>query len=160
METKEWRDEVDRTGWGDGPWDGEPDRKQWQDPETGLPCLIVRQDRWGMWCGYVGVSPGHPYYEKSYGDCDADVHGGLTYSDHCFSRICHETANEDRVWWLGFDCHHGYDFAPGFGLNLPPEMRCIWPGARYRDQAYVEHQCKSLAAQLAAVPMETGSQSG
>jgi hypothetical protein len=45
-----------------GDWMGEPDKAQWPDPSTGLPCLAVR-NRFGVWCGYVGVSPGHRYYQ-------------------------------------------------------------------------------------------------
>lgn len=60
METSENRD-VDKTGWGPGPWNDEPDKRQWQDEATGLPCLIVRGPV-GALCGYVGVPPDHPAY--------------------------------------------------------------------------------------------------
>jgi hypothetical protein len=150
--TREWSGEVDKSKWDRGPWDDECDRKQWTDQDTGLPCLIVRNDRWGMWCGYVGVRPGHPYFEQKYTKPAVEVHGGLTYSDFCNEgRICHETTAEDRVWWLGFDCHHGYDYAPGFDVSLPPDLRQRSADVRYRNQAYVEFQCKWLAAQLAAI---------
>lgn len=43
---------VDRTGWGSGPWDNEPDRLEWKDEKTSMPCLMVRNDM-GNWCGYV-----------------------------------------------------------------------------------------------------------
>lgn len=53
MKTIEYRTD-DKSGWQPGPWMNEPDKKQWQDPETGLPCLIVRRPRRGVvrlcWC--------------------------------------------------------------------------------------------------------------
>lgn len=64
METSEHRD-VDKSGWGPGPWNDEPDKRQWQDEATGLPCLIVRSPV-GALCGYVGVPPDHPAYGLSY----------------------------------------------------------------------------------------------
>jgi hypothetical protein len=147
--TKEWR-EIDKSSWPRGPWDSEVDRKQWTDPDTGLPCLIVRHDRSGHWCGYVGVREGHPSFGKGYDDCDYGAHGGLTYADHCDGKICHETEVEDRVWWLGFDCAHAGDASPRYHENLARMVLGDHPGFQdvYRDQAYVESECKSLAAQL------------
>lgn len=54
MERIEYRGVVDKSGWARGVWDSEPDKIQWQDAETGLPCLIVRGPV-GALCGYVGV---------------------------------------------------------------------------------------------------------
>lgn len=56
---------IDKTGWGDGPWQSEPDKLQWQDEATGLPCLIVRGPV-GALCGYVGVPTEHPAHGLSY----------------------------------------------------------------------------------------------
>ena len=57
----------DKTTWGPGPWQQEPDKAQWKDEATGLPCLIVRNHS-GAWCGYVGLSEGHSFYGKSYSE--------------------------------------------------------------------------------------------
>lgn len=81
MKTIEYRTR-DKSGWGMGPWHSEPDKKQWQDEETGLPCLIVRGPV-GALCGYVGVPAAHPYHGKDYNDVAVDVHGGLTFADFC-----------------------------------------------------------------------------
>lgn len=68
MEAKEWRfRDDDRAKWGAGPWSNEPDKAQWTDAATGLPCLIVR-NRLGALCGYVGVATDHPWHGKSYHD--------------------------------------------------------------------------------------------
>ncbi len=57
MEKIEYRT-VDKTGWGEGPWQSEPDKRQWQDEATGLPCLIVR----GPAIAVLRRSPGTTLY--------------------------------------------------------------------------------------------------
>lgn len=57
---------IDKSSWGEGPWQHEPDRKEWRDAATDLPCLAVRHDESGHWCGYVGVTEGHPAYHVHY----------------------------------------------------------------------------------------------
>lgn len=104
MKTIEYKT-LDKSKWGPGPWHTEPDKVQWKDGKTGLPCLIVR-NHGGAWCGYVGVSEGHPLYGIEYGQCPLgdkcaeykpdehswcdhrpesrfEIHGGLTFSDFC-----------------------------------------------------------------------------
>lgn len=81
METLEYRT-VDKSQWGNGPWQSEPDKKQWRDAETGFPCLIVRGPS-GALCGYVGVPRSHPAFEKDYNDVDVEVHWGLTFASKC-----------------------------------------------------------------------------
>ena len=153
METKEWRT-YDKSGWGSGPWQDEPDKLQWTDEATGLPCLVVRQEMGGL-CGYVGVPEGHPWHGRNYDDCMADggsvrVHGGLTFANHCQpdeneSRgICHVPGpgEPDKVWWLGFDCAHYMDMLPG----APKEFKMFRRG-KYRTLEYVQTECRNLAAQ-------------
>jgi hypothetical protein len=144
---------VDKSKWKEGPWRDEPDKVQWQDEATGLPCLINRGPA-GAWCGYVGVNSRHPYYEKDYDAVDVEVHGGLTFSSKCqhpeggqslaCNTICHivEPDEDDDVWWLGFDCYHAWDHAPGTSWR-PREIHDV-----YRDQAYVTEQVERLAKQL------------
>lgn len=100
METKEWRT-IDKVTWGRGPWDDEPDKKQWLDEATGLPCLAVRASALGHWCGYVGVPVGHPAYGKGYADLDVTVHGGLTFADRC--------VRHDREHWERWRNRHAGD---------------------------------------------------
>lgn len=64
MEQREWLS-ADKSAWGPGPWQSEPDKAQWVDEATGLPCLAVRNSG-GAWCGYVGVLPGHPLHGVDY----------------------------------------------------------------------------------------------
>lgn len=46
------------------PWDNEPNRKEWE--AHGLKCVIVRQDRSGHLCGYVGLPKSHPLHGVDY----------------------------------------------------------------------------------------------
>lgn len=149
METIQYNDKIDKSNWGPGPWMDEPDHVQWQDEATGLPCLAHRNKFSGNWCGYVGVAEGHPYFEQSYEELDASVHGGLTFADFCAENtpegegICHVPGEgePEKVWWFGFDCAHLYDLSPG--TKMP-----IFDGEVYRNLNYVKEECQRLAAQL------------
>lgn len=48
--------------------------------EGDFPCAIVKHESLGTLCGYLGVPSCHPWYGKD--NPDADVHGGITYSEH------------------------------------------------------------------------------
>lgn len=142
--------DENKAQWGDGPWIDEPDKVQWIDEETGLDCLIVRNQIGGL-CGYVGVPPEHPFHGTDYEHVEVYVHGGLTYAASCQSgdestNVCHipEVGRPDNVWWFGFDCAHAFDFAPG--AHFPPMRDEV-----YRDIGYVKAEIRSLAVQLAEI---------
>jgi hypothetical protein len=148
--------DVDRTGWPAGEWDNEPDRLEWRSEMHGLSCLISRNGL-GAWCGYVAVPPGHPWHELDYNTevfHGVEVHGGLTYSDHCSGHICHVPApgEPDDVWWLGFDCAHGCDYVPGMyaagGIRARMGDIFLMSGEKYRNIQYVREQCEDLARQV------------
>jgi hypothetical protein len=149
---------IDRTEWPVGEWDREPDKMQWVDEATGLPCLIHR-GRFGAWCGYVGVSETHPVYECDHEAVDIAVHGGLTFSSHCDPQhdeatgrgICHVPApgEPDNVWWLGFDCAHCFDFSPGIPKLVADVRGDSGLSETYRNMAYAREQTRLLAQQLA-----------
>lgn len=155
----------------DGPWVDEPDKVQWVDEKTGLDCMVKRNDH-GAWCGYVGVTKGHPFYGISYSEIydrfpevEIDVHGGLTFSDKCHEglgddAICHVPfpGRDGDVWWLGFDCAHAFDLSPLMGYRMheyDPE-RWPWPPVQgvlgadvYRTVDFAKNECRKLAASLA-----------
>jgi hypothetical protein len=150
---------LDKSAWGDGPWQGEPDRVEWHDEATGLPCLLKRSHM-GAWCGYAGVPPGHPWHGLHYDDIPAYAYHGLTYADRCQEdgrpmreRICHvpRPGEPDAVWWLGFDCEHGDDYVPkmeasGYGwASFGIERPCT-----YKTLAFAQREVTRLAAQAAA----------
>jgi hypothetical protein len=165
---------IDKSEWGDGPWQQEPDKRQWTDEATGLPCLIVRSRLGGNLCGYVGVPPSHPAHGAAYGPKDychptnleaaieaIPVHGGLTFAAGCghgdeSTSICHipEPGEPDDVWWFGFDCAHYQDYSPGLAATIkrfssPEWMKIRLLDESYRDVSFVENEIRVLAAGLA-----------
>lgn len=180
MRTREWTT-IDKSTWGDGEWQQEPDKMQWQDRDTGLPCLIVRSPSPGSLCGYVGVPPSHPYHGKGYNDTIAgvkyciesslEVHGGVTFAGGCepgddSSGICHvpDAGEPDNVWWIGFDCGHSQDVMPGLEAQLAKasdeslkkvlkEFADAFEQWKpaYKTIAYVQAECTDLARQLARI---------
>jgi hypothetical protein len=156
---KQWTN-IDKSRWGDGPWQNEPDKKQWVDAATGLDCLIVRNAHLGNWCGYVGVPQNHPLFGKDYGAVDVDVHGGLTFSEKCEPDprgegygICHTPEpGRSEVYWFGFDCGHAFDLAPAMEAYYKKHYissLTLDESSVYRDMTYVEEECTRLARQLA-----------
>lgn len=163
METREYRT-ADKSEWGEGPWMSEPDKVQWQDEATGLPCLIVRSTHvTGALCGYVGIAEGHPDFGKGYDDVEVEVHGGLTFAAFCTEsddetrHICHVPAagEPDHVWWLGFDCSHSGDVSPAMNARLrkSPLGPTVYGGGweeTYKAIGYVKAQVTRLAEQIKA----------
>lgn len=168
---------YNRSNWLPGPWMAEPfDKVHWIDPATDMDCMIIRGGM-GAWCGYVAVTEGHPAYDQPYNDVEADVHGGLTYGGRCMEdgKICHEPlpGRPAAVYWLGFDCSHSADLAPGM-LSLDKMMaekdgtHGLWTRHRdydpqtgrisrggyfdevYRTAGYAKFQVELLAQQLKA----------
>jgi hypothetical protein len=154
---REWT-HTDKSIWGFGAWLFEPDKVQWIDVATGLDCLAVR-NRFGVWCGYVGLPPGHKLHGAGYDEVEEDAsHCGLTFAGPCAEGptthaneghgICHVPApgRPANVWWLGFDCNHAGDCSPQhnalFRHRFPMDEV-------YRDLAYVQACCRKLAGELA-----------
>jgi hypothetical protein len=126
--------DYDKSRWGVGPWNNEPDRFDFTHAD--FPCFILRNCI-GNWCGYVGVPPGHKYYSVSYEELpDMNVHGGLTYSGQCDPPICHD--GNEAVWWFGFDTAHFKDLSPGYTFDK----------GTYRTMQYTVEETKCLAEQL------------
>lgn len=141
----------DRKHWGPGPWEFEKSNRE-EFEHLGLPCIVQRGGS-GAWCGYVGISPGHPLHGKSYGGryegeeyvpspvSDLRVHGGITYASECAGSICHipKPGEAEDVWWLGFDCAHYQDRTPGLA-DLGGDI--------YWDLDLVKAETRRLAEQL------------
>lgn len=149
MKTLEWTYE-DKSDWRRGPWDNEPDKRQWQDVATGYPCLIVRGGS-GALCGYVGVPKGHPLHGVEHEDLpNLDGPYGVNYSAPGYpdgeGGVCHvpDPGEPDDVWWLGFDCAHGTDETPAIDTT---GWATVYPRA-YRDVAFVTKGVTELAADL------------
>lgn len=164
-----------KSEWGEGPWQGEPDKMTWVDPATNLDCMIHRNGA-GALCGYVGVPADHPYYGQDYDNVDVEVHGGLTYANKCSEQateehgICHipEPGRSEDIWWLGFDCAHAQDLCPGMEATT---RKFYEPGGplfdkkethdkiksnpmfrdTYKDVDYVKSEIENLAQQIKRV---------
>lgn len=152
-----------RFGWGEGPWNAEPDREEFM--HAGLPCLVVRH--WnekpgpeqgqgkGSLNGYVFVPEGHPAFGKRDLDPDPSVHGGLTWRSTPEAPINH-AACVGSWWVLGFDTGHAGDFQPGLVFLMRKHSDNAAPlsafdGGTYREFAFVKHEVMHLAQQLAAM---------
>jgi hypothetical protein len=163
----------DRTDWGPGPWDGEPDRVEWR--TRGFVALAKRGPH-GAWCGYLGVPEGHPWHglamhASALRRADDAAHGGLSFAAACEPHdgevepdmICHvpRPGEPDTVWWLGFDCHHCNDLGPGaaardraFGARLRAEGDLkgaelfespLLEGENYWPITYVRERIEAMA---------------
>lgn len=149
---------IEKSGWGPGPWQDEPDRVEWR-TDCGLPGLITRNPLQGNLCGYVAVPPGHPLHGREADGSGLDAHGSVNYSGPCRGHVCHVPApgEPDDVWWFGFDCAHPFDYAPAlearFGVAWPKALRPL-----YRDVPYVREQVEQLAAQLVLLAASTDEQ--
>jgi hypothetical protein len=169
MDPKLWT-VIDKSDWGDGPWQDEPDKMEWRDPATGYPCILRRGPR-GSLCGYVAVPTGHPLHGKSLYDVDdAPVHGGVTYAAPCVEEhdemaVCHIPlpGESDAVWWFGHDYSHGSDYTPGdahviqwlladMGADLPAFAHEILmpPNVHYWPWDTVKNEITDLAHYLKA----------
>lgn len=141
--------QIDKSKWGPGPWQSEPDHVDFR--AHGFPCILHRQPRLGHWCGYVGVPPGHPWHgltdsgtydaetnEYTPTKLTAEAHGGITYAKKCVGPICHVPApgESDDVWWLGFDCAHLGDKSPGnsFSRSFGHETESYWTVEQVRAE--------------------------
>jgi hypothetical protein len=87
-------------------------------------------------CGYVEDTLSRPqerYFFDPY-EYDLDVHGGVTYNGEAYFN------KKDKRLFIGFDCAHACDNVPKLsyiGENLP-----------WRNEKYVERQCRKLINQL------------
>ena len=126
---------INKSEWPEGPWHNEVDFRFW--PEGDVPCMMGRNPWSGNWLAYVGVPNEHPWHGKN-GEDLFDVHGGCTYSGymaHDDMYVFHFTDDDPRPslpntsvelirlpWWLGWDYHHGFDYAPGMAAFYAKNM--------------------------------------
>lgn len=163
---------IDKSKWPRGAWDDEPDRIEWRDPKTGMPCLMLRHPRNGHWCGYVALPAAHPWIGQNIYHLSTDgteledwedpralkIHGEITAGpSRCepppepddklpWHRVCHtpQAGESDDVRWIGFDCGHGGYHDPDLE---PGNDSWDHDRATYRDVDYVINWCARLAAQ-------------
>ena len=127
----------------------------------GYPAKILLTSM-GHHCGYVMLPKNHPLYGVGYGEehpclglshyhwetyhtpCGYyHVHGGITYA----------AEHEDNTWAYGFDCAHSgdspdMDWLKANNPSLAKSMSGMAKYGTFKDAAYVERECRSLATQL------------
>ncbi len=168
---------LDKSDWGPGPWQDEPDRAEWRDEKTGLPCLAIRHRDHGNWCGYVAVPGDHPWAtqdpmrirldgtehpvhpDEGWDDRDYDeIAIEITYGpapcdpdDSDPLRVCHvpQPGERDDVRWIGFDFGHSGDYQPGYRHKIK--------GDTYKDLSCVKEHCTRFSAQVKQVQMAMGA---
>lgn len=143
---------IDKSGWGEGPWQSEPDKMQWQHEATRLPCLIVRGPM-GALCGYVGISEAHPAHGLSYDGTPDEEHraymeslrAGLRgkFGDHEITKkAIMDLPERPKVTPIGerlegIDVHGGLSFAGGYIERADPSSGiCHVPAAGEPDTVW------------------------
>lgn len=144
---------IDKTLWGDGPWQNEPDELRFE--YKGYTCELRRNIFvTGAWCGYV--------FMKSTCKASTDdkykasqlikVHGEITYA---YLGIDDSTGEEICI--LGFDLGHLNDLMPlkqtNTGminlLNSLTEAKGTYAFKKiYRTMKYAKKQCESMVDQI------------
>jgi len=152
---------------GSGPWNDEKfDKVAWNDAETGLDCILLRQAS-GVWGGFVAVPPDHPLYGYREDAVPAAIgltpHGGIDYAEACSRyedeavRVCHvhsrpdapqaEDQIGDNAWWFGFAADKRGDLVPSGAKPILAREE----GEIYRGIDYMYSETMQLARQLKAI---------
>lgn len=87
-------------------------------------------------CGYVEDTISRPqegYFFDPY-EHDLDVHGGVSYDGHAYFN------KQDNRHFIGFDCGHACDKVP--------KLSYIGENHPWRNEQYVESECRKLIRQL------------
>lgn len=137
----------------EGPWRDEPHAARVMAGD--VPALVVR-NRFGVWCGYVGLPLDHRHHGMDYDHIDVEVHGGLNFAsdDRTLDEMAGIRPNpQPGMWWVGFDCGHAGDHTPSLDYMLAklghPHLPGLgWPEV-YRTIDYAVAETLHLARQLA-----------
>lgn len=99
----------------------------------------------GHWCGYIRLKENHPWFGKESEDITEypKVHGGLTWS-RCYYPLGEEN---QKVWWIGFDCAHVEDTTPREELLYHRGVLPYTSHGYYKDRQYVVEQIEGLVEQ-------------
>lgn len=154
---QEWHTQ-DKSTWGEGDWQNEPDQAQWI--SKSLPCLIIRNSN-GNFCAYIGVPATHPYYNKHHDDVVLYAHGNVNFSgkqipkDDKQAEDCDSAdSTNETVWWFGFSCDHVCDYQPAKHIRNQSDDQIAIDTANngtYRNIHYVMCEVETLVGQLASV---------
>lgn len=145
---------YDKTSWGKGPWQDEPDYVAFIDKETTYPC-VAKRNMLGAFVGYVGTDERHPLYMSEVGCPEFDFIDAHERAPSFAAFLPDESLNfspPKRYWWIGFDCMHDNDHCPWRDKTTKPQPTLPRTRRRgqgiYRDLPYVVEQLEFLASQL------------
>jgi hypothetical protein len=131
------RTKYDKSSWGAGPWQSEPDEYRWSDSVTGIRCLLYRTapEAGGVWCGHCGLPGNHPWERLDKDKIPVGVHGGITHKGIVLG-------DGGGMTWIGFDCAGPGDLQPGL-VGVARSPRLI-----YRDQRFATTHVLRLAVEI------------
>lgn len=119
---------------------------------NGFPCIVLRNQILGYFCGYVGVPNHHHYYNVDYNEMyendkyhDLEVHWGVNFSSK-FHISGSKYSKYSDYYYYGFDCGRSGDLTP---VNITLNLSFGDDIHQYKDIEYVKNEIKSLADQLA-----------
>lgn len=167
---------MDKSTWGPGLWQHEPDRVFWL--QDGLACVIQRTHL-GALCGYVGVPPGHACHGMSDSSNNwpfVNPHGGVTWTGEppgdVVAFLCDLAVNGQPLdiaswWFIGFDCAHAGDISPAMVAltrnrqretddEIQMALAKSWPSDTYKDVDYVLDEVNRLREQIAEAEKHPG----
>ena len=137
---QEWHTQ-DKSSWGEGEWQAEPDKAQWLSRR--LACLITRRAN-GTLCGFVGVPAHHPYYQQSHENLALHAYGAVNFSGAQVVEDAHTSL--EKIWWFGFSCDHACDYQPA----VHAATQSLDEGS-YRNIQYVMGEVETLVIQLTSL---------
>lgn len=116
---------------------------------------VITHNYLGHRCGYLKVTPGHPWHSRHDDQVAASVHGGLTFAE---ADVPCDREGDDAGWWVGFDCGHCFDAPDPTLPTIEPIFSFDFPGLdslkerafrqrQIRTTEYVRDQLTGLAAQ-------------
>jgi hypothetical protein len=130
---------VDKSSWGKGEWNQEPDIVKIID---GARCFMIRRGppSLGHLCGYFGVFESHPFFEKDYNSIQKfDVE--ITFASKWYDQ-------SGIVWWFGWDHAHWDDLSPGM-------LKHYRGSGTYKNIRYVMNEIEQINNQL--IQIENGN---
>lgn len=145
-------EKLDRSSWGSGPWDNEPDYHEVR--YRGYKIVLVRSNL-GFWCSYIGIPTKSKWSTEEYYD-QINTAWGVTWN---------ETAlpwgeSEKDTFYIGFDYGHSSDYVPGISIpnSVHPavmeRLMCIAPHylptnkTNYKTMKHVIQDMKRVVKQI------------
>lgn len=123
---------YDKSSWGPGPWQDEPDDVRWSDSVTGIRCLLWRSSGVGRWCCHCALPGNHPWERLAADEIRLPTVGRSITSKGIVN------GDGGCLIWIGFECD---GLKPGLGL--PRDRRLV-----YRSQEYATVLVLRLAVDI------------